>query len=147
MSQSAWSKDKNNFPWSLSASNLGISVSQNKTEYVLLEDVTTNVTIAITSKTSLNTNETLSICFHLDTTPIIFNFYKEQVLFLKKFIEFWRNLTLFSKNDIKQNKPQKIEISQRSNSPPGPDLKDIFGATQHSSTESTTIDDYVSTKG
>lgn len=80
-----WSEKKSLFPWSLSLTNLSCYYFLNDQVISLLEPITTCVTLAISTKdndkdsSSIDSTTGLSVYFHIDTTPITANFYKDQV--------------------------------------------------------------------
>ena len=81
-----WTNKKSLFPWSLSLSNFTCYSLLEKKSVTLVEPVTTNVTLAISTKIDDkdstikdDDNGGLSVYFHIDTTPITTLCYKNQV--------------------------------------------------------------------
>lgn len=81
---SMWSEEKTTFPWNFHLVDFGCHTLQKCESLSFIDPITTNITLAISSKTEkdLKLDEEqldLSICFHIDTSPINLYFYRNQV--------------------------------------------------------------------
>lgn len=73
------------FPWTLSLVDFHCYTLQQKTQKNFIKKVTLNATIALTTKTAAiqsNTLTALSICVHIDNSPILISLSEEQVLII-----------------------------------------------------------------
>lgn len=70
------------FPWTLSLVDFHCFTLEQKTQKNFIKKVTLNATIALTTKTAAiqsNTLTALSICVHIDNSPILISLSEEQV--------------------------------------------------------------------
>lgn len=73
------------FPWTLSLVDFHCYTLEQKTQKNFIKKVTLNATIALTTKTAAiqsNTLTALSICVHIDNSPILISLSEEQVLII-----------------------------------------------------------------
>lgn len=71
------------FPWTLSLIDFHCYTLQQQTQKNFIKKVTLNATVALTTKTAateLNTLTALSVCVHIDNSPIIISLSEDQVL-------------------------------------------------------------------
>lgn len=71
------------FPWTLSLIDFHCYTLQQQTQKNFIKKVTLNATVALTTKiaaTELNTLTALSVCVHIDNSPIIISLSEDQVL-------------------------------------------------------------------
>jgi len=71
------------FPWTLSLIDFHCYTLQQQIQKNFIKKVTLNATVALTTKTAateLNTLTALSVCVHIDNSPIIISFSEDQVL-------------------------------------------------------------------
>lgn len=70
------------FPWTLSLIDFHCYTLQQQTQKNFIKKVTLNATVALTTKTAAtqsNTLTALSVCVHIDNSPIIVSVSEEQV--------------------------------------------------------------------
>lgn len=70
------------FPWTLSLIDFHCYTLQQQTQKNFIKKVTLNATVALTTKTAateLNTLTALSVCVHIDNSPIIISLSEDQV--------------------------------------------------------------------
>lgn len=75
--------DVQSFPWTLSLIDFHCYTLQQQIQKNFIKKVTLNATVALTTKTATtqsNTLTALSVCVHIDNSPIIVSLSEEQVL-------------------------------------------------------------------
>lgn len=73
------------FPWTLSLVDFQCYTLQQRAQKNFIKKVTLNATVALTTKTAAiqsNTLTALSICVHIDNSPIFISLSEEQVLIM-----------------------------------------------------------------
>ncbi|XP_067209482.1 intermembrane lipid transfer protein VPS13B isoform X1 [Linepithema humile] len=83
--ESMWTYQVQSFPWTLSLIDFHCYTLQQRTQKNFIKKVTLNATVALTTKTAAtasNTLTALSICVHIDNSPIIISLSEEQVIFM-----------------------------------------------------------------
>ncbi|XP_070530231.1 intermembrane lipid transfer protein VPS13B isoform X2 [Cardiocondyla obscurior] len=84
-----WTHRMQSFPWTLSLIDFHCYTLQQQTQKNFIKKVTLNATVALTTKTAateLNTLTALSICVHIDNSPIIISLSEDQVIFMSNII-------------------------------------------------------------
>ncbi|EFN66110.1 Vacuolar protein sorting-associated protein 13B [Camponotus floridanus] len=77
------------FPWTLSLVDFHCFTLEQTTQKNFIKKVTLNATIALTTKTAAiqsNTLTALSICVHIDNSPILISLSEEQVVFMSNIV-------------------------------------------------------------
>lgn len=77
------------FPWTLSLIDFHCYTLQQRTQKNFIKKVTLNATVALTTKTAAiqsNTLTALSICVHIDNSPILISLSEEQVLSMNLYL-------------------------------------------------------------
>lgn len=91
---SVWNHDKDGFPWICSFSDLTCYTIQSNSKFELLTPLKSTISVALTRKLK-DENDSLydhSFAIHIDTEPIEFNFFDEQVSEIVEVIQnliFW----------------------------------------------------------
>ncbi|XP_032691389.1 vacuolar protein sorting-associated protein 13B isoform X2 [Odontomachus brunneus] len=83
--ESMWTYRIQSFPWTLSLIDFHCYTLQQQTQKNFIKKVTLNATVALTTKTAAtqsNTLTALSVCVHIDNSPIIVSVSEEQVIFM-----------------------------------------------------------------
>ncbi|XP_012543255.1 vacuolar protein sorting-associated protein 13B isoform X3 [Monomorium pharaonis] len=87
--ESMWTHRMQSFPWTLSLIDFHCYTLQQQTQKNFIKKVTLNATVALTTKTAateLNTLTALSICVHIDNSPIIISLSEDQVIFMSNIV-------------------------------------------------------------
>ncbi|XP_046469502.1 intermembrane lipid transfer protein VPS13B isoform X2 [Neodiprion pinetum] len=84
-----WSPETQSFPWTVNVNDFHCYTLQRETQKNFIKKVSLNATVGLTAKTSSEASATsgnkltaLSLCVHVDTTPITISISEEQVLFM-----------------------------------------------------------------
>ncbi|XP_011140226.1 vacuolar protein sorting-associated protein 13B [Harpegnathos saltator] len=83
--ESIWTYRVQSFPWTLSLIDFHCYTLQQQTQKHFIRKVTLNATVALTTKTAAtqsNILTALSVCVHIDNSPIIISVSEEQVIFM-----------------------------------------------------------------
>lgn len=83
--ESMWTYRIQSFPWTLSLIDFHCYTLQRQVQKNFIKKVTLNATVALVTKTATsqsNTLTALSICVHIDNSPIIVSVSEEQVIFM-----------------------------------------------------------------
>ncbi|KAJ6640172.1 Vacuolar protein sorting-associated protein 13B [Pseudolycoriella hygida] len=136
---SVWNVEKDGFPWICSFSDLTCYTIQSNCKFELLTPLKSTISIALTRKLK---DENLpvydhSLAIYIDTEPMQFNFYEEQIMFLMSSIQ--AVTTILSTTfciDERTDLPV-LEICERSNNTNyHSDLKEFFGTAKTKSDNS-----------
>ncbi|XP_050449510.1 intermembrane lipid transfer protein VPS13B isoform X1 [Cataglyphis hispanica] len=87
--ESMWTYGIQSFPWTLSLVDFQCYTLQQRTQKNFIKKVTLNATVALTTKTAAiqsNTLTALSICVHIDNSPIFISLSEEQVVFMSNIV-------------------------------------------------------------
>ncbi|XP_039314180.1 vacuolar protein sorting-associated protein 13B [Solenopsis invicta] len=87
--ESMWTYRMQSFPWILSLIDFHCYTLQQQTQKNFIKKVTLNATVALTTKiaaTELNTLTALSVCVHIDNSPIIISLSEDQVIFMSNIV-------------------------------------------------------------
>ncbi|KAL6262831.1 hypothetical protein P5V15_005621 [Pogonomyrmex californicus] len=87
--ESMWTCRMQSFPWTLSLIDFHCYTLQQQIQKNFIKKVTLNATVALTTKTAttqLNILTALSVCVHIDNSPIIISFSEDQVNFMSNII-------------------------------------------------------------
>ncbi|XP_071652871.1 intermembrane lipid transfer protein VPS13B isoform X2 [Temnothorax longispinosus] len=87
--ESMWTYRMQSFPWTLSLIDFHCYTLQQQTQKNFIKKVTLNATVALTTKTAateLNTLTALSVCVHIDNSPIIISLSEDQVIFMSSIV-------------------------------------------------------------
>ncbi|XP_011871179.1 PREDICTED: vacuolar protein sorting-associated protein 13B isoform X1 [Vollenhovia emeryi] len=87
--ESMWTHRMQSFPWTLSLIDFHCYTLQQHTQKNFIKKVTLNATVALTTKTAAtesNTLTALSVCVHIDNSPIIISLSEDQVIFMSSII-------------------------------------------------------------
>ncbi|XP_020300480.1 vacuolar protein sorting-associated protein 13B isoform X2 [Pseudomyrmex gracilis] len=86
LQESMWTRHVQSFPWTLSLIDFHCYTLQQQIQKNFIKKVTLNATVALTTKTATtqsNTLTALSVCVHIDNSPIIVSLSEEQVIFMR----------------------------------------------------------------
>lgn len=163
ITDAVWNRDKDSFPWICSFADMACYTVQSRSKFDLLIPLKSTISIALTRKCK-DENESMydhSFAIHIDTEPMQFNFYEEQVsggrggFDLNNYFEISENVlpsrqitflmssieaitkilsTTFS-IDERADEPI-LEICERSNTNYHSDLKEFFGTAKTKSDNS-----------
>ncbi|XP_037025669.1 vacuolar protein sorting-associated protein 13B isoform X2 [Bradysia coprophila] len=134
-----WNHDKDGFPWICSLADLTCYTIQNDSKFDLLTPFKSTISIALTRKRK-DENESVydhSFAIHIDTQPIEFNFYEEQIAFLMSSIGVVNKVMTTTFCIDERTELPALEICERSNTTNyHSDLKEFFGTTKTKSENS-----------
>lgn len=136
LAKSVWPEDRESFPWTVSLANTSSWTYQNRTMDKLLEETTTNISLVLNFKED---GTATSACFHVDTSPLKVNVFKEQLVLVGATLNRILALPMFQQSQEgvgiggKKDQPQVLEISQAGGATTAADLKEFLDLTHNSS--------------
>ncbi|XP_055618736.1 intermembrane lipid transfer protein VPS13B [Toxorhynchites rutilus septentrionalis] len=136
LAKSVWPDDKDSFPWTISLADASSWTYQGRQMSKLLDEMTTNISLVFNIKEE--DGIATSACFHVDTSPLKLNVFKEQLALITATVD--RILSIPSLQSSRggesggRKELQQLEISQKSASTaPVADLKEFLDMTHNSS--------------
>lgn len=136
LAKSVWPDDKESFPWTISLADTSSWTYQGRQMNKLLDEMTTNISLVLNFKEEDGTAS--SACFHVDTSPLKINVFKEQLVLLTATIDRILSIPSFQSvragNSSGRKELQQLEICQKSGSTAtAADLKEFLDMTHNSS--------------
>lgn len=146
LNASIWTRDKNGFPWNFAMNDFSIRTRCNAVDFEVIPLISTQITLAITSKSSETVAEITaskcdhSVAIHIDTPPIEIHLSQSQLNFI--YVTLIPLSEIFTSSDtVTKNLPiEPFEVIERPASPNNhSELKDFFG-TIHTISENSSED-------
>ncbi|XP_058811887.1 intermembrane lipid transfer protein VPS13B [Topomyia yanbarensis] len=136
LAKAVWSDDRESFPWTISLANTSSWTYQNRQMSKLLDEMTTNISLVLNFKED---GVASSACFHVDTSPLKVNLFKDQLVLVNATVQRALSLPMFefTRELGGKKEPQLLEISQKCGSTAtAADLKEFLDICHNSSATS-----------